>query len=141
MLKKMLMLIVMFYIAFFALNRSVVYADVTSNGYDVNVSTTKSSGDDGGCDALFGDPEDEDSVAHFLQELFDVFKFLGPLLCIVLSVMEFLKAVTSQDKDALMKAMKRTGIRIVLALILFFLPTLINFLFPLLGWYGTCGVG
>lgn len=141
MLKKILMLIIMFYIAFFTLNRSVVYADTTTNAYDMNVSTTKSSNEYGDCDALFGDPNDEESVAHFLQEIFNVFKFLGPLLCIVLSVMEFLKAVSSQDKDALMKAMKRTGIRIVLAIVLFFIPTLINFLFPLLGWYGTCGVG
>ena len=46
----------------------------------------------------------------------------------------------TQDKDALMKAMKNTGKRLILAVLLFFLPTLINFIFPLLGWYGTCGI-
>ena len=140
MLKKVIMLFIVFYMAFFTLN-NVVCAETITKGYDINVSTSKSSEDSQECDALFGDPNDEDSVAHFLQEIFNVFKFLAPLLCIILSVIEFIKAVGSQDKDALMKAIKRTGIRIILAIVLFFIPTLINFLFPLLGWYGTCGVG
>jgi len=39
-------------------------------------------------------------------------------------------------KKAAQTSLKRLG----LALILFFIPTLINFLFPLLGWNGTCGI-
>lgn len=66
--------------------------------------------------------------------------YLAPILCVVLSMVDFIKASASQDKDALMKAGKNTAKRLVLALILFFLPALINFIFPLLGWYGTCGI-
>ena len=62
-------------------------------------------------------------------------------MCLILSVADFVKAAASQDKDALVKAGKTTGKRVVYALILFFIPTLINFLFPLLGWVGTCGIG
>jgi hypothetical protein len=67
-------------------------------------------------------------------------KYAGPILCLVLSISDFVKATASQDKDALSKATKTTGKRIVYALILFFIPTLINFIFPLLGWYDTCGI-
>lgn len=94
-----------------------------------------------GCDGVLGDVKDKTSAAYFLQQLYNVLKFGTPLICIVLSIMEFLKAVTSQDKDALMKATKRTGIRIVLCLVLFVIPVLINFLFPLFGWNGTCDIG
>ena len=80
-------------------------------------------------------------VYEFLQQIFDVIKYAGPLLCLVFSVIDFVKAAASQDKDALTKAGKTTGKRVVYALILFFIPTLINFLFPLLGWVGTCGIG
>lgn len=80
-------------------------------------------------------------VWDFLQQVFNVIKYAGPILCLVLSVADFIKATASQDKDALVKAAKTTGKRVVYALILFFIPTLINFLFPLLGWVGTCGIG
>ena len=80
-------------------------------------------------------------VWDFLQQIFNVIKYAGPLLCLILSVSDFVKAAASQDKDALVKAAKTTGKRVVYALVLFFIPTLINFLFPLLGWVGTCGIG
>lgn len=80
-------------------------------------------------------------VWDFLQQVFNVIKYAGPLLCLVLSISDFVKAAASQDKDALTKAAKTTGKRVVYALVLFFIPTLINFLFPLLGWVGTCGIG
>ena len=83
----------------------------------------------------------EGDFANYLQQIFNVFKYLAPALVIVLSIVEFIKAAASDDKDALMKAGKKTGIRIVLAISLFFIPGLINFLFDKLGWYGTCGIG
>ena len=76
----------------------------------------------------------------FLQELFNIMKYAGPILCLVLSTMDFIKAAASQDKDALKKAAQTSLKRLALAMVLFFIPTLINFLFPLLGWNGTCGI-
>ena len=93
------------------------------------------------CNAIFGDPNTEGDFANYLQQIFNVFKYLAPALVIVLSIVEFIKATASDDKDALMKATKKTGTRIVLAILLFFIPGLINFLFDKLGWYGTCGIG
>ena len=93
------------------------------------------------CNSLFGDVNDEDSTAYFLNEIFGVFKWMAPLLCLAFSVVEFVKAAASQDKEALNKAGAKTVKRIILALVLFFIPSLINFLFPLLGWYSTCGIG
>ena len=92
------------------------------------------------CEALFGDPEDEDSFAHLLQIAFTIMKFAGPLLCIIFSCMDFVKVVVSDDKDAMPKTIKRCLTRVVLALVLFFIPTIVNFVFPLLGFYGTCGI-
>ena len=93
------------------------------------------------CNHIFGDPNTEGEFAYYLQQIFNVFKYLAPALVIVLSTVEFIKATASDDKDALMKATKKTGVRIVLAIVLFFIPGLINFLFDKLGWYGTCGIG
>lgn len=94
------------------------------------------------CNSLFGDPKDPDKqdIAYFLQQALTIMQYAGPILCLVLSISDFVKAAASQDKDALTKATKTTGKRIIFAMILFFIPVLVNFLFPLLGWYGTCGI-
>ena len=93
------------------------------------------------CHEVFGDPKVEGTFGNYLQQIFNVFKYLAPALVIVLSIVEFIKAAASDDKDALTKATKKSGIRIFLALLLYFIPGLIDFLFGLLGWYNTCGIG
>ena len=100
---------------------------------------------------MFGDPEDDGeendkdgnglpSTANYLQSIFTFIRFLGPALAIVLSIVEFVKAAASQDADALIKAAKKTGWRVALAIVLFFLPVIINTTFSWFGWYGTCGI-
>lgn len=93
------------------------------------------------CEGVFGDPDTSGTVAEFLEQILTIMQYAGPILCLVLSVTDFIKAAASQDKDALSKATKTTGKRIALAMVLFFIPLLVDFLFPLLGWYGSCGIG
>ncbi len=132
--KKIFIFILVLFGAFFMINTNEVFA--------MNTEVVQRL--DGDCiageDALFGDPSNPESVAYFMQEIFNLFKYAAPILCLVLSVFDFSKAAASQDKDALVKAGKTTGKRLILAFVLFFLPTIIDFLFPLLGWYGTCGI-
>lgn len=92
------------------------------------------------CEGILGDPKKDGTFANMLQGIFNIMRYLAPILCLVLSTMDFLKAAASQDKEGLKKAFKTTGKRLVFTLIIFLLPTLINFLFELLGWYGTCGI-
>lgn len=129
---------IIFLIFFFIFNINIVSAKASTGIYLLTDSCVV---DGEGCESLFGDPNCSTSVAHYLQEIFTTIKWLAPLLCIVFSVIEFTKALTSQDKEAVNKAFARTVKRLIAGLILFFLPSLINFLFPLLGWYGTCGIG
>lgn len=93
------------------------------------------------CMAIFGNPDTPGDFANYLQQIFNVFKYLAPTLVIVLTIMDFIKVVASQDKDALVKAGKKAGMRLILAIVLFFIPNLINFFFHLIGFYGTCGIG
>ena len=144
-MKKIVSLFIVF-IIMFQLTIPVVEAKAFTNGYNPILLDSE------GCNTLFGDKEDDGvnydpdgnqtaSVAHFMQEIFDFIKYLGPALVVILTVVEFAKAAASNDKDALMKAGKTTGTRIALALLLFFLPVLIDFLFEnVLHWTGTCGI-
>lgn len=92
------------------------------------------------CDAILGDPNNNSSVAHLLQEAFNVIKFLTPILVLAFCTIEFIKATASQDKDMLQKATKNSFIRLIVGLIILVLPTLINFILELMGWVGTCGI-
>ena len=136
MLKRILMIFIVLFGTFFVVNQNIVNAE--SNLIEHQLANNSQMATD--CDSLFGNPDDDTSVAYFLQQIFNIMKYAGPILCLVLSITDFVKATASQDKDALNKATKTTGKRIVYAMILFFIPTLINFIFPLLGWYDTCGI-
>lgn len=127
--RKLLLIVLLLIGGFFLVSKEVKALEVPS--YEV----TYSLADTDDCDGVF-----DKEVIDFLQQIFNVFKFAAPILCLALSIVDFVKATASQDKDALKKAAQMTGKRIIYAIILFFIPTLINFLFDLLGWYGTCGI-
>lgn len=129
MYKKILILFLFLFGAFFIQN-STVEASEISYGVEYRLD------DSDDCGGIF-----DKEVIDFLQQIFNVMKYAAPILCLVLSVFDFVKAVANQKDDALQKAFKTTGKRIIFAIILFFIPDLINFLFNLLGWYGTCGIG
>lgn len=134
MFKKIILVCMVLFCTFFVSNPEVVEAYSGDVVYKLDDTSS-------GCNTIFGDPNDDTSVAYFLNQILTVMQYAGPILCLVLSISDFVKAAASQDKDALSKATKTTGKRIILAMILFFIPVLVNFLFPLLGWYGTCGIG
>ncbi len=92
------------------------------------------------CKAVLGDPKDENSFAHLLQDIFDVIKFATPILVLALTIVEYAKVIASSDKDQIVKANKKTIQRIVWGVVLFCIPILLNYLFDLLGMYGTCGI-
>ncbi len=91
------------------------------------------------CGGIFGDGS-EGTTLYLLQEVFDFIQLAVPVLVIVLTVIEFAKAVPSGKDDAIKGAFKNTVIRLIIGFVIFMLPILINFIFDLLGLYGTCGI-
>lgn len=83
---------------------------------------------------VFADTLDCDSwgeVLTDLQNVFDFVKIVVPLLIIGLSTYDFIKAVTAKDDKGLKKAFQILLKRLLYAVILFFLPVLINLLLKL----------
>ena len=77
-------------------------------------------------------------MAYVLQKVFNFMKILGPILVLVMTILDSVKAVTSGDKDELSKLLKKTAKRIIYAVLLFVFPTILNLI---LGWvtvHGTC---
>ena len=65
-------------------------------------------------------------------------KLMGPILVIVLTILDLVRAVTSADKDALSKCLKTLSKRMVYAVLLFVFPTVIDLILKWTNVYGTC---
>ena len=92
---------------------------------------------------MLGSTSDPNSVAWLLQQVFTFIKVLGPILVVVLSSIDFIKVIAKGDDDAMGKAQKKLFTRLVLAILLFLVPTLVEVILDLFGLTstGTCGLG
>lgn len=93
------------------------------------------------CNYMLGSLNDETSTAYLLQEIFNIFKFAAPVCVLVFSTVDYIKSVVNQNKEDVVKTTGKTAKRLILAAVLFCLPTLITAVFELIGWTGTCGIG
>ena len=88
---------------------------------------------------LFGSPQNPNDFAYYLQQIFNIIRFLGPILVLIMTIVDLLKVTASEKQDG---ELKKIGIktlkRAIYAVILFALPTLITVIFELIGLYGTC---
>lgn len=90
------------------------------------------------CDAIFGDPNVSGSFARYLNNVLHLVQYLGPMLVIVLTMFEYFKVIIGKEDDALKSANSKTMKRVILLLILYYLPTLIIFLLETFGFEGSC---
>ena len=133
-LKKILLLCTAFLFLFsfsINVNASVIKKDFTRN-------IVVAAGDT--CSAL-GDPSNSQYPAFWLQEILNIMKYVAIVALLVLVTTDFVKAVASNDKDALKKAGTTAIKRFIYCVLLFFLPSIISLLMTLFGAYGTCGIG
>lgn len=93
------------------------------------------------CRAIFGDPTDSNYPAYWMQWILNIIKYISIAALLGLSTVDFIKALISNDKDALKKAGMTTAKRFIFVVILFFLPIIVDFIMRLFGAYGTCGIG
>ena len=88
------------------------------------------------------DTETEGSFGWLLQKLLNYLKIAGPILVVLLSALDFIKAIASSEEDAFKKAQSRLVIRLVAALALFLVPTFVELLLGLINGINdpSCGL-
>lgn len=124
-------------------NRSTI----DSNGNVVNKNYTNNATLDGlnqkydSCSQLI-DTQTEGSFGWLLQKLLNYIKIAGPILVVLLSALDFIKAIASSEEDAFKKAQSRLVVRLVAALALFLVPTFVELLLGLINGINdpTCGL-
>lgn len=79
-----------------------------------------------GCDSIFS--KKEGTIGWMLNTVLNYIKILGPVLVVLLSAVDFIKAVVGFDEKAMKEAQNKLIIRLVAALALFLVPTLVQLL-------------
>ena len=80
-----------------------------------------------GCEDIF-DVDDEGSVGWILMTILNYIRVIGPIAVVLLSSLDFIKAIMSSDEKAMKQAQSKLIIRLVAALALFLIPTLVSLL-------------
>ncbi len=99
------------------------------------------SSDNFTCETIFLNPDgSEKEIKKLLDGIFSIIKISAPVLTIVLTLIDYLKSLG--DPDALKKANKRLVRRIVIMVLVLFLPYLLELIFNLFGLYnlGSCEI-
>lgn len=129
--KYLIILFMLFTIV--AISTDVVYAKT----YEPN-DTVQS------CEGLLG----PDFVSFLNDEVFLWVKIAVPIILIIMCTIDFGKAVINNDKDALAKATSNVVKRCIVAVVIFFLPTIIIYVMKNASVGGTpimqdplCGLG
>lgn len=112
--------------------------NVSNNNTSTNITKdTTSNSKNNSCKKILGKTNDPNSVAYLLQLLFNYVKVLGPILVIVFSSIDFTKTILSSDEKAMKNSQRKLGIRLLCAVGLYFLPTLVTLMINLV--FGTSG--
>lgn len=108
-----------------------------------NETGNDSDGNTKNCQYIFGDPDDDGSVAWMLQKFFNYAKIIGPLLVLVLSGIDFAKNTLISDEKEMKNATHKLVIRLLCAVGLYFVPLLTSFIINLINNSSvdqTCGI-
>lgn len=78
-----------------------------------------------------------ESVLNLVYNVLKWGKYIAPVLVIILSILDFIKAIASQNDDDMKKAQGKFIKRLIIAAILFLLPLIINFMLKTFGLYSS----
>ena len=70
-------------------------------------------------------------LGDYLTKIFSIMKYLGIVLCVGMTIYDFVKALLDSDKEIMNKLVKKAFTRLILVAVLFFLPTFVNLIIKL----------
>ena len=86
------------------------------------------------CEEILGESTMED-----LSNIFKYMKILGPILVIAYSTYDYISALVNKDQEEYKKVNKKPVTRLIIVVVLFFLPIILNLLLSFINdTYTTC---
>lgn len=88
------------------------------------------------CNSIFGG-----KFGLQLKQILNIVKFFVPIIIIALAVADFIKALTAQSQDEVKKATNKLVKRLIIGILIFVLPTILEFVLKLAGIeFGVCAI-
>lgn len=78
-----------------------------------------------------------DDIVSMIYNVLKWAKYIVPVLVIILSILDFIKAIAAQNDDEMKKAQGKFVKRLIVAALLFLLPLIINFALKTFGFYNA----
>ena len=102
-----------------------------------NMNISYAETDDGVklCQGVLGE-----DLTTLLKDALRLMQIAGPILVIIMTIIDLIKATATGGKDDLSKLGTKTLKRLIYAVLLFVIPSLLDWLFSLFSIYGTCGL-
>ncbi len=83
-----------------------------------------------------------DRLYDLVQYILDIIMIAVPILVVVLVTVDFVRAVVAGKEEDMKKAQGTAIKRIVIGVVIFFIPVLVNVILKIIGiTSGTCGIG
>lgn len=98
-----------------------------------------------GCNDIFGDKNNPDSLSHLINEILQYPRIIVPIIVIGLGTLDLAKAVIASNEDEMKKAQKTFVKRVIIGVAFFLIPAFVNLIMWLAdivwnGAYPTCGL-
>ena len=76
-------------------------------------------------------------ILKFVGIVLWIFKIAIPVIIVIMGMLDLGKAVTASKDDEIKKAMKQLAIRLLSGVLIFFIPTIIMFVFRIISEFNT----
>lgn len=90
--------------------------ELRESGKNVNVD----------CNEIFGSKSDPDSIAYLVNKILEYPRYIVPALVILLGTLDLFKAVIAGKEDEMKKAQRTLVKRVIIGVLVFLVPVLIN---------------
>ena len=141
-MKRVILFVLILFSGFFVSNGVALAEGKTASdimphaGVEVTKENKKNN-----CSSIFGDPKNPSDTAYYMQQAFNIMKFLGIIFAVVMTIKDLITAVSEQKSDMYAKLPGKTVKRLIYAALIFMLPSIIELLFSAIGLYGaTCNI-
>lgn len=116
-------------VLFLILIISIIFVGFSVEASELNILASSSTS----CSGYFGSASDEGSLMHiFVYQVFRPIQWLVPILLLVFTTIDFSKVVFTDSKDGMEKAKKNFVKRAIIAVVIFFIPTLLEIVFEVI---------
>lgn len=118
-------------------NLKVSYTSIRTSDGSSGYSNTKYDSYTPVC-GIFKPADKGGKLLPIIKNLYKIFKIAIPLLVVILTIVEFLKVLFSGEDKTMKDAFKATITRLILIVVLVFLPILIEFVIKIAGLSENC---